>query len=456
MSAAPRPSGPSASPRRSTASWCGRPVGRSSGSRRRARSCPWTAAGWQRCRASPRRTLPCSAWIPRPPGSRRPRARSRSSSGSAGGRAAASGRSSSCCPTTPMSRPCSPSWRRGSRPTAGSSRTTAGASTGHSSWRGIGWRAPIRRCTRAISTCSHSSAASSATACRMRAWRRSSRSCSGFDAARISPAGRSPAATSTTSAGTSPAPSWTSCATTTRTSARWHGCSCMSTGAMRTASDGGTRHRATSLGLPGRSRARVATKRRSTAWTRRLPQHHSHREFRGMTTGSSRPSGRGLRSASLAVTTTHGGRPGARRTSAAGRAAIPRVAAGTRPSRAGGTRRGPNRGCSPSVRASCAASHAMQTQRPRGSVSLRVAAPWVPWPGSRSRSSASIDSGTCPAPSRPRSPRSGWSSVRRGLGARCPGSRRRSACGSRGSGRARRGAARRPDRARRKGPALRS
>ena len=119
--------------------------------------------GWRRCRASRRRTLPSSASTPRRPGSRPPRERWRSSSGSAGGRAAASGRSSSCCRITPTSRPCSPSWRPGSRSTAGWSRTTAAASTGRSSSPGTGWQVRIRRSTRATSTCCRSFAGSSAT-----------------------------------------------------------------------------------------------------------------------------------------------------------------------------------------------------------------------------------------------------------------------------------------------------
>ena len=364
------------------------------GWRRRARSCLWTAAGSRRCRASPRRTLRCSASIPRRPGSRRPRERSPSLSGSAGGRAAASGRSSSCCPITPTSRRSSPSWRHGFSLAAGSSRTTAAASTGRSSWPGIGWQGRIHRCTLATSISCRWSGGSSATACLMRGWRPSSRSCSGFDGARTSPAGRSPAATSTTSAGASPGRSSTSCATTMRTFARWRACWCTSIADMRTASDGGTRHRVTSPALRVRSRARAATRRRSTALTRRWPPSRRQRGVRGSTTGSSRPSGLGLRSASPAATTTNGGRPGARRTSAADRAAIRPVAAGTRPNRAGETRRGPNHGCSPSGRASCAVWRATRTRRRRGSASPRVAARWVRWRGSRSRSCASTVSGT--------------------------------------------------------------
>lgn len=290
----------------------------------------------------------------------------------------------------------------------------------------------------------------------MRAWGRSSQSCSACGGARTSPAGRSPVGTSTTSAGASPGRSSTSCATTMRTSGRWRGCSSTSIGAMRTASDGGRRHRVTSPGWPGRSRARVATTRRWAAWTPHWPPMHHRRGFRRTTTASSRPSGRGLRSASHEATTIRGGRPGAHRTSAAGPVAIPRVAAGTRPSRAGGTRRGPSHGCSPSERASSAASRATRTPRPRGSVSPRVEAPSAPSRGWRSRSCESTVSATCPVHWRQRSRPSGWSSVRRGSVARCPGSKRPSASDSHGSGRARRGAAPRRDRARRRGPVPRS
>ncbi len=144
--------------------------------------------------------------------------------------------------------------RRTSRATAGSSRTTAGASTGRCSSRGTGMArraAPdhdghldLLPLVRRRVPAPHGGRAPADR---------------GVDAARAaigtatSTAGRSRVATSTSCAAAQPSRSSRSSGTTTRTSGRWRGSSGMSSAATRTTGRGQLRRRAIWLAWRGRS-----------------------------------------------------------------------------------------------------------------------------------------------------------------------------------------------------------
>ena len=137
----------------------------SSGARSPARSIPVDRdAARDACPASRRRTRRWSASTPRRPASRRPPARSRSWSASAGGRATRSARSSCCCPTT-RDEPALLDDARALHPARRLARDLQRPRLRLAAARGPlpAGRSRRRRSTPATSTCCRSSAGCSAT-----------------------------------------------------------------------------------------------------------------------------------------------------------------------------------------------------------------------------------------------------------------------------------------------------